>query len=183
VPEASAVAARDGHIWVGAFDGMAEIDPHSDRIVRRVDLGKAAALQIAPGRGTVWASLDTRSARAVDAGSARPTAKFYAGTAVFAIARDTSAVWLAGVNGGQLWQLDPVTGATIRTGNAAKGASGMALGFGGVWIASWPDHTLVRVDATTGDVLATIPVGGEPEDVAIGDGFVWVAVQRPATTS
>jgi DNA-binding SARP family transcriptional activator/DNA-binding beta-propeller fold protein YncE len=178
VPPVSAVAVRDGHLWVGAFDGMAEIDPRSDRIVRRIDLGKSAALQIAPGRDSVWASLDTRYARAVDVSSTRRTANFYAGTAVFAIARDDDAVWLAGVFGGQLWEIDPTTAATIRTGNAGKGANGVALGFGGVWIASWPDHTLVRVDPATGDVRATIPLGGEPEDVAIGDGLVWVVVQR-----
>ena len=114
---------------------------------------------------------------------ARPTARFYAGTAVFAIARDDHAVWLAGVYGGQLWELDPATGATIRTGNAGKGAYGVAVGSGGVWIASWPDHTVVRVDPATGNVLATIPIGGIPQDIAVGDGLVWVAVERPAPTS
>ncbi len=180
---ATAVAERDGHVWVGTFSGMAEIDPRSDRIVGRVDLGKIAAQQIAAGRDTVWATLENRYATAVDASSARPTARFYAGTAVFAIARDDHAVWLAGVYGGQLWELDPATGATIRTGNAGKGAYGVALGSGGVWIASWPDHTLVRVDPATGNVLATIPIGGIPQDIAVGDGLVWVAVERPAPTS
>ena len=183
VPTATAVAERDGHLWVGTFSGMAEIDPRSDRIVGRVDLGKIAAQQIAAGHDTVWATLENRYATAVDASSARPTARFYAGTAVFAIARDDHAVWLAGVYGGQLWELDPATGATIRTGNAGKGAYGIALGAGGVWIASWPDHTLVRVDPATGNVLATIPIGGVPQDVAVGDGLVWVAVERPDPTS
>ena len=144
---------------------------------------RSAAQQIAAGHDTVWATLENRYATAVDASSARPTARFYAGTAVFAIARDDHAVWLAGVYGGQLWELDPATGATIRTGNAGKGAYGIALGSGGVWIASWPDHTLVRVDPATGNVLATIPIGGIPQDVAVGDGLVWVAVERPAPTS
>jgi YVTN family beta-propeller protein len=179
VPAASAVAEGNGHLWVGTFDGLAEIDPRSGRIVDRIDLGKSAAQQIALGHGTVWTSLNTRYARAVDTSSGRSTAQFYAGTGIFAIARDDSAVWLGGEFGGQLWKLDPLTGATIRTGNAGKGATGIALGVGGVWIASWPDDTLVRVDPATGDVLATIPVGGEPVDIAIGDGLVWVAVQRP----
>jgi YVTN family beta-propeller protein len=179
VPAASAVAVDDQHVWVGTFDGLADIDPGSGRIVKQVDLGKSAAQQIALGHGAVWASLDTRYAKAVDESSRQPTAKFYAGTAVFAIAVDDSAVWLAGVYGGQLWKLDPVTGGTIRTGSAGKGATGIALGLGGVWIASWPDDRLVRVDPTTGEVLATIPIGGEPEDVAVGDGLVWVVVQKP----
>jgi DNA-binding SARP family transcriptional activator len=183
VPAASAVAERDGHLWVGAFDGMAEIDPRSDRIVGRVDLGKIAAQQIAAGRDTVWATLEDRYASAVDASSARPTARFYAGTAVFAIAQDESAVWLAGVYGGQLWELAPATGATIRTGHAGKGAYGIAIGLGAVWVGSWPDHTIVRVDPATGDVLATIPIGGEAQDVAVGDGLVWVAVDRPGQGS
>jgi YVTN family beta-propeller protein len=183
VPVASAVAEGGGHLWVGTSDGLAEIDPGSGRILRRVDLGKAAAQQIALGRETVWTSLETRYAKAVDASSARLTAKFYAGTSVFAIAINESAVWLAGGYGGQLWKLDPATGATIRTGNAGKGAYGITLGLGGVWIASWPDDTLVRVDPATGEVVATIPLGGEPEDVAVGGGLVWVAVQKPPPAS
>ncbi len=179
VPAASAVAEGRGRLWVGTFDGLAELDPGSGRIEGKVDLGKSAAHHIALGQGTVWATLDTPYAKAVDESSRQLTASFYAGTGIFAIARDDSAVWLGGEYGGQLWKLDPITGATIRTGSAGKGATGIALGFGGVWIASWPDDTLVRVDPATGDVLATIPIGGEPEDVAIGKGLVWVAVQTP----
>jgi YVTN family beta-propeller protein len=183
VPAASAVAEGGGQLWVGAFDGLAEFDPDSGRSKGKVDLGRAPAHQIALGNGTVWASLDTSYAKAVDASSRRLTAQFYAGTGVFAITLDTSAVWLSGEYGGQLWKLDPRTGATIRTGNAGKGATGIALGFGAVWIASWPDHTLVRVDPATGNVLATISTGGEPEDIAIGDGLVWVVVQRAPINS
>jgi YVTN family beta-propeller protein len=183
VPAASAVAEGNGHLWVGTSDGLAELDPGSGRILRRVDLGKAAAQQIALGRDTVWTSLETRYAKAVDTSSARTTARFYAGTSVFAIAISDSAVWLAGNYGGQLWKLDPATGATIRTGSAGKGADGIALGLGGVWIASWPDDTLVRVDPATGEVLATIPLGGEPEDVEVGGGLVWVALQKPPPAS
>jgi YVTN family beta-propeller protein len=183
VPAASAVAEGNGQLWVGTFDGLAEFDPGSGRLEGKVDLGKSAAHQIALGNGTVWASLDTSYARAVDASSRHLTAQFYAGTGVFAIALDSSAVWLAGEYGGQLWKLVPSTGATIRTGSAGKGATGIALGFGGVWIASWPDDTLVRVDPATGNVLATIPIGAEPEDIAVGNGLVWVVVQRPPPES
>jgi YVTN family beta-propeller protein len=183
VPVASAIAVGDGRVWVGSFDGLAEIDPQSEHIVGRIDLGRSAAQQIALGRDVVWATLDNRRATAVDATSGKGTTSFYAGTGVFAIAIDRAAVWLGGVFGGQLWKIDPVTGATLRTGSAGQGANGIALGVGGVWIASWPDDTLVRVDPANGDVLATIPVGGEPEDVAIGDGLVWVVVQTPPSAS
>ena len=177
VPPASSIGVGEGRVWVGAFDGLVRIDPRSDAIADRVDLGQSAALQIAVGGDAVWATLITRRAKRVQASSAQETAEFYAGTFVFAIALDRSAVWVGGGDDGQLWELDPVTGSTVLTSRAGKGTSGIALGFNAVWVASRANHTLVKVDPTTGEVLAAIPIGGSPEDIAVGNGLVWLAVQ------
>ena len=179
VPTASAVAVADGKVWVGAFDGFALLDPHSGKIVHKVDLGQSPALETATGNGAVWATLVTNRAERVDARSAKVTAPFYAGTFALGVAEDASAVWLAAAGIGELWKIDPLTGAQLLTVHAGGGATGVALGAGAVWVASWRDQTLIRVDPVTGNVVATIPIGGEPEDLVVRDGLVWVVV-RPA---
>jgi outer membrane protein assembly factor BamB len=183
VPAISSIGVGGGWVWAGAFDGLARIDPESGEISRRVDLGQFPAQQIAAGDGAVWSTILSRRAKRVDASSARETAEFYAGTFVFAIALDKSAVWLAGGDGGQLWKIDPVTGSTLLTSLAGHGSTGLALGAGAVWVASWKDRTLIRFDPATGDVLGTIPIGGEPQDAVVRDGIVWVAVQAPPPES
>ena len=134
---------------------------------------------IAVGEDALWATTLRRRAKRVEAGSAQVTADFYAGVFVLPVALDATAAWVAAGDDGLLWKLDPVTGATLLTARAGRGANGIALGFGAVWVASWPDATLVRVDQSTGDVLETIALGGRPEDVAVGDGLIWVAVGPP----
>ena len=177
VPAASAIAVTQDRVWVGALDGLVGIDPESGRQANRIDLGRAAALQIAAGYGSVWATTFANRAKRVEASSAQLTTEFYAGTFVFAIALERSAVWVAAGGSGQLWKLDPVTGASQGTARAGTGASGIALGFHSVWVASRNSHTLFRLDSSTGKVMAAIPMRGTPEDVAVGDGLVWVAVQ------
>ena len=178
VPAASSIGVTQGRVWVGAMDGLVSIDPGSGRRTSKVDLGHTAALQMAAGFGAIWATTLGNRAKRVEAGSAKETAEFYAGTFIAAIARDRSAVWVGAGGTGQVWKLDPITGAALGTANAGKGTSAIALGSRAVWVASWPTHTLLRLDPATGDVLAGIPVGGTPEDVAGAGGLVWVAVQH-----
>jgi len=178
VPAASSIGVTQGRVWVGAMDGLVSIDPGSGRRTSKVDLGHTAALQMAAGFGAIWATTLGNRAKRVEAGSAKETAEFYAGTFIAAIARDRSAVWVGAGGTGQVWKLDPITGAALGTANAGKGTSAIALGSGAVWVASWPTHTLLRLDPATGEVLAGIPVGGTPEDVAVAGGLVWVAVQH-----
>ena len=57
VPSASAIGVGDGRVWVGAFEGLAQHRPAIGRAsMRRVDLGRSGALQIAVGGGAVWAT-------------------------------------------------------------------------------------------------------------------------------
>jgi DNA-binding SARP family transcriptional activator len=181
VPAASSVGVSGGRVFVGTFNGLAVIDPSAGRITRKIDLGNAPALQIAVGGGAVWSTLVTRRAKRVDARSGKETAGFYAGSFALAMALDRSSLWIAGADAGQLWKLDPVTGATQLTARAGHGTDAIALGAGSLWLAGWIDHTLTRVALASGDVLATIPIDGQPVDLAVRDGIVWVVVQKAAT--
>jgi hypothetical protein len=173
VPAASAIAVTRDRVWVGALDGLVGIDPESGRQANRIDLGRAAALQIAAGYGSVWATTFANRAKRVEASSAQVTTEFYAGTFVFAIALDRSAVWVAAGGSGQLWELDPVTGASLGTARARYGRKRncprLPLRLGRVERQS---HAL-SARFIDGKVMTAIPMGGTPEDVAVGGGLVW----------
>jgi streptogramin lyase len=183
VPAASAVGVGQGRLWVGAFDGLARLDPRTGRILEKVDLGASPALQIAIGEDDLWATLLTHRARRVEASSGTPTAAFYSGTFALGVALGAGAVWLAGHDVGTLWKLDPVTGSLQTSSRVGDDAHGVAVGAGAVWVASTHDRALVRVDPDSGETVATIPMGGEPQDVVVRDGIVWVAVQAPPPAS
>jgi YVTN family beta-propeller protein len=177
VPTASSVAISDGHVWVGAFGGVAEVDLASGKVIKKVDLGGLPALQLAAGGHALWATLLSQRARRVEVPTGRGSAAFYAGTPLIAVARDRAAVWLGGAVRGELWKLDAVTGLQIDESRVGGGTFGLALGAGSLWVASWRDHSLFRVDPATGEVQATIPLAGQPQGVVVRDGLVWVAVQ------
>jgi streptogramin lyase len=176
-PAASAVAAGEGNVWVGAFDGLVRIDPRSGEITDRVDLGQAPALQAAVGGGAVWATTFSSRAKRVEARSAQVTAEFYAGTFIFPIAVDPTAVWV-GADAGQLWKIDPVTGATQLTANVGSVIEGIALANDAVWVALRDEGALVRVDPATGDVQERISIGGIIGEAVVSQDLVWVTVQE-----
>ena len=178
VPAVSAIGVGDGRVWVGAFDGLAEIDPSSALVMRKVDLGRSSAFQVAVGGGAVWGAMLASRAKRVEARSALETAEFYAGSPVYAVALGGGALWAGGATG-QVWKVDPVTGAALLTARAVEDVSAVAPGEDAVWVTSFRKPQLVRLDPVTGDVEATIPIGGPAEDVAVHDGLVWVPVRRP----
>ena len=76
---AISVGVGDGRVWVGAFGGLAQIEPPSGEVVEPVDLGFGERLQIAVGDGAVWATTIANRAKRVEASSGRETAEYYAG--------------------------------------------------------------------------------------------------------
>ena len=122
VPAVSAIGVGDGRVWVGAFDGLAEIDPSSALVMRKVDLGRSSAFQVAVGGGAVWGAMLASRAKRVEARSALETAEFYAGSPVYAVALGDGALWAGGASG-QVWKVDPVTGAALLTARAVEDVS------------------------------------------------------------
>ena len=180
VPTVSAIGVGDGRVWIGAFDGLAEIDPSSAGVVREVDLGRSNAFQVAVGGGAVWAAMVASRAKRIEASSARETVEFYAGSPVYAVSLGGGALWVGGAIG-QVWKVDPVTGAAILAARAVHDIAGVAFGEDAVWVTSFSRTNLVRLDPETGDVEARIAIGGPAEDIAVHGGLVWVPVRRASS--
>lgn len=91
-------------------------------------------------------------------------------------------VWAAGAAAGggtDLRQLDPATGAVLRTRSVDGSAGFLAVGDDRVWVGHPGEWTITGVDpdGRRAEVVGELP--GEPRLVRVtGDGAVWVAVRR-----
>ena len=174
VPQVTSVGVGDGRVWVGAFKGLARIDPRSGDIVERIDLGSGNAQQIAAGDGAVWATTFDNRAKRVEASSGRETAEYYAGGWLDPVVLAGGAVWVGGQNG--VSKVDSVTGVELVSSRPAGDILGIAYGDGSVWLGSFSDPEVLRVDPKTGAVEARIATGGSGLEAAFHDGLLWVVV-------
>lgn len=178
VPAVSSIAAGGEGVWIGTLGGVARIDTATGEVVRVVDLGGNPALQLAAGGGAVWGTTVASRALRVEAASAQVTKEFYAGAFVFALVLGREEAWVGG-DGGKLWKIDPVTGATRLTANVGSWPEGLALGEGALWATLPAEGALARLDPETGEELDRIPLGGLPGEVVVHAGLVWVTVGKP----
>ncbi len=177
VPSVPSVGVGDGRVWAGVPDGLARIEPRSGDVADTVDLDGTQALQIAVGRGAVWATTIANRAKRVEATSGRPTAEFYAGGWVYPVILGGGAAWVGGLRG--LTKLDPDTGASLSASAQVKLVTGIAYGEGSLWLTNGDTAEAVRLNPETGAVEATIPTGGRGEDLVVERGLVWVVVPPP----
>ena len=178
VPPAASIGVGDGRVWVGAPPGLVQVSPSAERVVGTVDLGSSYAFQVAVGGGAVWATTIANRAKRIEARSGGETTEFYPGRPLNALALGGGALWVGGEAGvtGQVWKVDPLTGATIRASRVLRDVTGVAFGLGAVWVTSSSEPELERLDPATSDVVARIPIGGPALDVVVAGGLVWVPV-------
>ena len=87
----------------------------------------------------------------------------------------TGALVVSGDTAGEVWRIDPTTGAYTVYGGLTSVRDARPDAAGNIWFANWSDKALVRIDA--GGTATSWPVGGVVLwGVAFDDaGRVWVA--------
>ncbi len=100
------------------------------------------------------------------------------------LAATPAAIWVADFDGSEVRQVDPATGAALRT--IAVGAAEGVLPVGGtVWVTNHHEGSVTRIDAASGRVLGTVTVGqagsGGPQQLAEGAGSVWTDESNNST--
>jgi virginiamycin B lyase len=93
-----------------------------------------------------------------------------------ALAAGRRAVWVSDWRG-QVWRINPDTGAVTQTIPVGGGLVGMCATDGVVFAANNADGTVVQIDPQDGRVVGRVPVGHAPTDVASWNGTVWVSIQ------
>lgn len=177
-------------------DQVAVIDPRSQHVVERVQVGHTptaaaagygGACVLIKADGTL-SHIGGRSRRVVGTARLDVTAND--------LAIGDGGVWFAGrprsgplqpLEVAELERIDPATGTVDRTLDARTGAAviasipvysnalAVAHGEGAVWVAC-RDDSVVRVDPKTDRVGAQIHVGALPHGIAAGAGAVWVTL-------
>ncbi len=188
------VAAIPGAVWVtnsgGGGDGVARIDPETNRVAGRPVTTGASPQSLAVGGGSLWvANHDARTVTRIDRASGKVVADIPVPSEPHRVAFGAGAAWVGNWHDNSVSRVDPTTnrvvGSPIPIGFRA---GNLAVGAGGVWVtsdyrvdAAPEDVVVVRIDPQTNRAVQTIAVGGHPIDIAATEGAIWVSVADPGT--
>jgi len=111
------------------------------------------------------------------------------------IATGAGSVWLITDKHGSLAQIDPDSGAILRTVHVPAGSFNPVFSDGRIWVTRAKGTEVTSVDANTGKILDHFSTGPRPRFVTAGGGAVWslnqgdgslsrvdIAGQRPVVT-
>ncbi len=133
---ASGLAAGEGGVWVITDEGVAEIDPETNVIGRRIRVAAEGLTTLAVGDGAVWGADPFQgTVWRIDVGPDELQRTIPLGIGVSWVAFGEGAVWVTNEVDGTVHRIDPSTNrARVVRRLAAPG--GVAVGEGGVWVTS-----------------------------------------------
>jgi glutamine cyclotransferase len=149
-------------VWFASGDKLNAFDPASGKILRTIDVAAYAGtafdgqhlFQIAEGR---IQKIDPESGRVVN------TIPAPAGGDHSGLAWAEGTLWVGQHEGRKIHQIDPQTGAILRTIESNRFVTGVTWIDGELWHATWEgdESDLRRVDPQTGEVLEMLemPLG------------------------
>src|SRR5581483_3711279 len=83
-----------------------------------------------------------------------------------------------------LIELDPDTGAAIRTISLDIHPTALTVGRDALWVADYDAGTVTEVDPRSGETLGSaLPVGNGPSALLLADGRLWVANSEDSTVT
>ncbi|HKN68477.1 MAG TPA: hypothetical protein VJW73_19470 [Gemmatimonadaceae bacterium] len=167
-PRATEVAGVtfDGEsVWFAAKDSMRAFDPDTGEERRSIDVPAHAGTafdgeflyQIADGR---IQKIDP------DTGTVVSTIPAPAGVGASGLAWAEGTLWVGDYRARKIHQIDPLTGATLRTLESNRFVTGVTWVAGELWHATWEgdQSELRRIDVESGEVLETLQL---PEGVKV----------------
>ena len=103
---------------------------------------------------------------------------------VTAIAYAAGVLWVADSTDRAIIELDPKTGASIRTISLDFHPTALAVGHGVLWVADYDAAAVSEVDLRSGETLGSaLPVGNGPSAVLLAAGRLWVANSEDSTVT
>ncbi len=145
------------HVWVAGGDKLHALDPTSGTLLRSIDVAAQAGtafdgrhlFQLAGGR---IQKVDPATGRVV----ATIPAPGGGGDSGLAWAEGT--LWVGQYRDRKIYQIDPETGAILRTIECRRFVTGVTWVDGELWHGTWEHDAsdLRRIDPETGEVLETI---------------------------
>lgn len=153
------------HVWFASGEKLNALDPDSGQIVRSIDVAAHAGtafdgrhlFQIAEDR---IRKIDPKTGEVLSSIPA-PGAGGDSG-----LAWAEGSLWVGQHRGRKIHQVDPETGAILRTIESNRLVTGVSWIDGDLWHATWDDDgsDVRRIDAKTGEVLETLDM---PPDTGV----------------
>jgi DNA-binding beta-propeller fold protein YncE len=173
------IEADANGVWVVPESGaaVAELDPRSARVRRRVRMEAAEIGDVALDGRHAWFSTTSGDVVRVDRRSGRVAgSSVKVGATALDIDVGEGQVWVDLGDSDRLARLDAGTGQLLGRVPSGGSVFAIAIGFGSVWATNYGPDTVTRLHATTGGRIGEpLPGGTDPKGVATGAGSVWIA--------
>lgn len=153
------------HVWLAAGEQLCALDPESGRIRRSIDVPAKAGTAF---DGKHLFQLAGESIRKIDLETGQVLATIAAppGGVNSGLAWAEGSLWLGRYAERKIVQLDPETGAVLRTIESNRFVTGITWVDGELWHGTWEgdESEIRRIDARTGEVLEALAM---PEGVGV----------------
>jgi glutamine cyclotransferase len=149
------------HVWIASGGTLTALDPDSGTPVKTIDVAAHAGTAF---DGTHIFQIAEDRIRKIDPGSGRVIASIPApgGGSDSGLAWAEGTLWVGQYRDRRIHQIDPDTGAIIRTIESNRYVTGVTWNDGDLWHGTWEEDEseLRRLDANTGEVLESIAMPG-----------------------
>ena len=167
-PEADNVAGVtfDGrHVWFASGNRLNALDPASGKIVRSIDVAAHAGTAF-DGRHLFQIAEDRIQKVDLETGKVLSSIPAPGGGSDSGLAWAEGTLWVGQHRDRKIHQVDPETGAVLRTIESSRFVTGVSWVDGELWHATWDSDgsDVRRVDPETGEVLEKLDM---PRDVEV----------------
>lgn len=168
LPGVASVAgvSYDGcRVWVAAGDALCALDPESGQVQERIEVPASAGTAF---DGKHFFQIAGDVIRKVDAATGQVIATLATphGSGCSGLAWAEGSLWVGCYHERKILQLDPGTGAVLRTIESTRFVTGVTWVDGELWHGTWEDERseIRHVDADTGEVIEALEM---PENVLV----------------
>jgi glutamine cyclotransferase len=161
VAEVSGVTYDGRHVWFGGGRALLALDPGSGEVVRSIEVAVTAGTAF-DGRHLFAIAGDRIQRIDPETGRVLATILAPAGGHASGLAWAEGTLWVGQYEARKIHQVDPDSGAILRTIEANRFVTGVTWADGDLWHGTWEggESELRRVDPDTGEVLETLVMPG-----------------------
>lgn len=169
---AAGPATDTAALWITSYatGTLDRVDPETNRVVDRIDIGGSPCGIGISEDGTVWVADLQGRVIGVDPATRKVVRELTGvGPQLWDLKTAFGSVWAVDRTRRQVVRIDPATGAIVATIPVGRLGSGLGVTKGAVWVADDSDGTIRRIDPTTNAATVTGSVAG---------GATWFADDR-----
>jgi glutamine cyclotransferase len=145
------------HVWIAAGNKLVSVDPETGDTLRSIDVAAEAGTAF---DGTHLFQMSAGLIRKIDPGTGRVVATIPApgGGGDSGLAWAEGTMWVGQYRERKIHQVDPETGAVLRTIESNRFVTGVTWVEGELWHATWEEDRseVRRIDPDTGEVLESL---------------------------